>query len=130
VGEEKIMNDFAYPFEWSLYTICRESIQKGRGQSDVFIAGCVCGNGGEGGNVVRVLVVVVDVYIGWVKKKLWMAYPFEWSLYTTCRDSIQKGRGRSDAFIAGCVGGNGGEGGDVVMVKCVNGGKMGVSGGI
>ena len=59
-----------------------------------------------------------------------VAYPFEWSLYTMCRDSIQKGRGRSDVFIAGCVCGNGGEGGDVVMVKCVNGGKMGVSGGI
>ena len=58
------------------------------------------------------------------------AYPFEWSLYTMCRDYIQKGRGRSDVFIAGCVCGNGGEGGDVVMVKCVNGGKMGVSGGI
>ena len=47
-----------------------------------------------------------------------------------CRDYIQQGRGRSDVFIAGCVCGNGGEGGNVVMVKCVNGGKMGVSGGI
>ena len=64
------MNNFAYPFEWSLYTMCRDYIQQGRGRSDVFIAGCVCGNGGKGGNVVMVLVVVVDVYMGWVKKKL------------------------------------------------------------
>ena len=70
MGEEKVMNNFAYPFEWSLYTMCRDSIQKGRGRSDVFIAGCVCGNGGEGGNVVMVLVVVVDMHIGWVNKKL------------------------------------------------------------
>jgi hypothetical protein len=30
---------------------------------------------GGGGDVVLVLVVVVDVYMGWVKKKLWITLP-------------------------------------------------------
>jgi hypothetical protein len=80
---------------------------------------CGDGVGGGGGYVYRV---------GEEKVMDDFAYPFEWSLYTMYRDYIQKGRGRSDAFIAGCVCGNGGEGGNGVSVKCVNGGKMGVSG--
>ena len=55
---------------WSLYTMCRDPLQKDRGRSDVFFEGCVCGNGRRGGDVVLVVVVVVDVYMGWVKKKL------------------------------------------------------------
>ena len=68
VSEEKVIGAVAYPFEWSLYTMCRDYIQKDRGRGDVFIAGCVCGNG-EGENVVMVLVLVVDMCMGWVKKK-------------------------------------------------------------
>ena len=41
VGEEKVIDNFANPFEWGLYTMCRDYIQKGRGRGDVFIAGCV-----------------------------------------------------------------------------------------
>ena len=57
--------------------MCRDSLQKDRGWSDVFIEGCVCGNGRRGGDVVMVLVVVVvvDVYMGWVRKKLLMTLP-------------------------------------------------------
>jgi hypothetical protein len=58
VGEEKVIDDFAYSFAWSLHIMCRESLQKDRGWGDVFIEGCVCGNGRRGGDVVIVLVVV------------------------------------------------------------------------
>ena len=36
----------------------------------MLIEGCVCGNGRRGGDVVLVVVVAVDVHMGWVKKKL------------------------------------------------------------
>ena len=49
VGEEKVIDDFAYPFAWGLYIMCRDYIQKNRGRGDVFIKGCVCGNGRRGG---------------------------------------------------------------------------------
>ena len=68
VGEEKVIDNFAYSFAWSLYIMCRDPLQKDRGRGDVFFEGCVCGNGRRGGDVVLV-VVVVDVYMGWVKKK-------------------------------------------------------------
>ena len=74
VGEEKVIDNFAYPFAWSLYIMCRDSLQKDRGWGDVFIEGCVCGNGRRGGGVVLV-VAMVDVYMGWVKKKLWITLP-------------------------------------------------------
>ena len=61
VGEEKVMNNFAYSFAWSLYTMCRDPLQKDKGRGDVFIEGCVCGNGRRGGDVVLVVVVAVDV---------------------------------------------------------------------
>jgi hypothetical protein len=44
VGEEKVMDNFAYSFAWSLYTMCRDPLQKDRGRGDVFIEGC--GGGG------------------------------------------------------------------------------------
>jgi hypothetical protein len=64
VGEEKFIGDFAYPFAWGLHipVMCRGSLQKDRGWGDVFIEGCVCGNGRRGGGVVLVVVVGVDVY--------------------------------------------------------------------
>jgi hypothetical protein len=43
--------------------MCRDYIQKGRGRGGVFIEGCVCGNGRRGGDVVLVVVVVVDIYM-------------------------------------------------------------------
>ena len=49
MGEEKVIDDFACPFAWSLHITCRESLQKDRGWGDVFIEGCVCGNGRRGG---------------------------------------------------------------------------------
>jgi hypothetical protein len=63
VGEEKVMDNFAYSFAWSLYIIYRGILQKDRGQVGVFFEGCVCGNGRRGGDVVLVVVVVVDVYM-------------------------------------------------------------------
>ena len=55
--------------------MCRDPLQKDRGRGDVFIEGCVCGNGRRGGDVVLVVVVVVDVYVGWVKTKLLITLP-------------------------------------------------------
>ena len=49
VGEEKFIDGFAYPFAWGLHIMCRYSLQKDRGWGDVFIEGCVCGNGRRGG---------------------------------------------------------------------------------
>ena len=49
VGEEKVIDGFAYPFAWGLHIMCRDSLQKDRGWGDVFIEGCVCGNGRRGG---------------------------------------------------------------------------------
>ena len=50
-SEEKVIGAVAYPFdEWSLYTMFRDYVQKNRGWGDAFIAGCVCGNGGECGD--------------------------------------------------------------------------------
>ena len=43
--------------------MCRDSLQKDRGQGDVFFEECVCGNGRRGGDVVLVVVVGVDVYM-------------------------------------------------------------------
>ena len=57
------MDNFAYSFAWSLYIMCRDSLQKDKRRGDVFIEGCVCGNGRRGGDVVLVVVVVVDVYM-------------------------------------------------------------------
>ena len=69
VGEEKVIDNFAYSFAWSLYIMCRDPLQKDRGRGGVFIEGCVCVEmEGGGGSVVMVL--VVDMYMGWVKKKL------------------------------------------------------------
>jgi hypothetical protein len=51
VGEEKAIDDFAYPFAWSLHTTCRDYLQKDRGRGDAFIEGCVSGNGRRGGGV-------------------------------------------------------------------------------
>jgi hypothetical protein len=77
VGEGKVINNFAYSFAWSLYIMCRDPLQKDKGRGDVFIEGGVCGNGRRGGDVVMVLVVVVvvDVYMGRVKKNLWITLP-------------------------------------------------------
>ena len=75
MGEEKVIDNFAYSFAWSLYIMCRDPLQKDRGRGDVFFEGCVCGNGRRGGDVVLVVVVVVDVYMGWVKKKLLITLP-------------------------------------------------------
>jgi hypothetical protein len=63
VGEEKVMHNFACSFAWGLYIMCRGPLQKDKGRGDVFIEGCVCGNGRRGGDVVLVVVVVVDVYM-------------------------------------------------------------------
>jgi hypothetical protein len=43
--------------------MCRGPWQKDKGRGDVFIEGCVCGNGRRGGDVVLVVGVVVDVYM-------------------------------------------------------------------
>jgi hypothetical protein len=43
VGEEKVIDDFAYSFAWGLYIMCRDPLQKDRGRGDVFFEGCVCG---------------------------------------------------------------------------------------
>ena len=32
MGEEKVIDDFAYPFAWSLHITCRDSLQKDRGK--------------------------------------------------------------------------------------------------
>jgi hypothetical protein len=61
VGEEKVIDDFAYSFAWGLYNMCRVPLHKDLRRGDVFIEGCVCGNGRRGGDVV--LVVVVGVYM-------------------------------------------------------------------
>ena len=63
VGEDKVIENFAYSFAWSLYMMCRDPLQKDRGQGDAFFEGCVCGNGRRGGDVVLVVVVVVGVYM-------------------------------------------------------------------
>ena len=63
VGEDKVIDNFAYSFAWSLYIMCRDPLQKDRGRCDVFFEGCVCGNGRRGGDVVLVVVVVVDIYM-------------------------------------------------------------------
>ena len=75
MGEEKVMDNFAFSFAWSLYMMCRDPLQKGKRRGDVFIEGCVCGNGRRGGDVALVVVVVVDVYMEWVKKKLLITLP-------------------------------------------------------
>ena len=41
VGEEKVIDNFAYSFAWSLYIMCRDPLQKDRGRGDVFFEGCV-----------------------------------------------------------------------------------------
>ena len=48
----------------------RGPLQKDRGRGDVFFEGCVCGNGRRGGDVVLVVVVVVDIYMRRLKKRL------------------------------------------------------------
>ena len=54
--------------------MCRGPLQKDRGRGDVFLRG-VCVEMEGGGGCVALVVVVVDVYMGWVKKKLWMTLP-------------------------------------------------------
>ena len=54
MGEEKVIDNFAYSFAWGLYIMCRDPLQKDRGRGDVFFEGCVwkwkegggCGVGG------------------------------------------------------------------------------------
>ena len=64
--------------------------------------GCGVVGGGGGGHVHGV---------GEEKVMDNLAYSFVWGLYVMCRDPLQKDRGRGDAFIEGCVCGNGRRGG-------------------